>query len=101
MDPSKFFTFKKAIGHKTVFTRKQPQEYSRLIDNLQRVDNLIYNYKLELKRGPSQTSQIAELLQRGRASLKFVMLRCAEKVKFGYRKESLSIKIVKVQRGMV
>ena len=65
MDPSKFFTFEEAIGHVTVFTRKQPQGYSRLIDNLQRVDNLIYNYKLELKRGPSYTAKIAELLQGG------------------------------------
>ena len=89
------------MGHKTGFTRRHPQGYSRLSSNLQSVGNLIYNYKLELKRFPSQTAQISEPHQGGNASLKFVMLRFAEEVKLGYQKESSSILLIRSHKGGV
>ena len=38
--------YEEAIGNEAGFTKRQPQGYSRLINNLQMVGNLIYNYKL-------------------------------------------------------
>ena len=48
---------------------------------------MIYNYKIDLKRDPRQTAQIADPPQGGKAPLKFVMLRCVEEEKLGDRKE--------------
>ena len=78
--------FEKDIDIKTSFTTSQPQGYYRLIDNLQRVGYLNYIYKLEMNRGPRQTAQIAEPPLGGKASLKFVMIRCAEEEKLGVKK---------------
>ena len=60
MDQFECYTFKKAIDNESRFTRIQPQGYYKLIDNIQRVGNLISNSKLELDRGPRQTSQMNE-----------------------------------------
>ena len=46
MDPFKFYTFEEAIVHEMVFLGSQPQEYSSLINNIQRVVNLVCDYKL-------------------------------------------------------
>ena len=46
IDPFECFTFEEDINHETVFTKIQPQGYYTLIDNLQKVGNLIYSYKL-------------------------------------------------------
>ena len=45
------------------------------------ISDLIPYSKKESKRGSRQTPQIAESLQGGKASLKIVMLRCAEEAK--------------------
>ena len=90
MDPFKCYTNREAIGNKTGSTRIQPQGYSRITNNLQRVGNLIYNYRIELRRGPSQTAQISDPRQEGKALLKFVILHCSEEAKLGDRKESSS-----------
>ena len=60
MDPFECYTYEEAIGNETVFARSQHQVYSRLISNLQRLVNLVYNYNIYLKRGTRQTAQIAE-----------------------------------------
>ena len=78
MYPLKCYTYKEAIDNKTGFTRIQPQGYSRLFNNVQRVGNLIYKYQPELKRGQGQTAKIVEPLKGGKASLKFLMLCCTE-----------------------
>ena len=77
MDPFDCYNYKEAIGHEMGFTIIEHQGYSRLIDNIQRIGKIISNTKLELKRGRRQTAQIAEPLQGGKASLKFVVLHCA------------------------
>ena len=59
------------------------------------MDNLIYNYKIELKRVLSKTSQISETTQGGNASLKFVILHCEEEGKLGDRNESSFRKLIK------
>ena len=48
---------------------------------------MISKSKQESKRGPNQTSQITETPQRGKASLKSVMVHRTEKVIIGDRKE--------------
>ena len=101
MGPFECYTYKEAIGHETGFTRIQPQEYSRLNNNLQWVGNLIYNYNLEFKRGQSQTAKIDEPNQGGKYSLKFVMICCAEEVKLGDRKESSSRRLIRSHEGGV
>ena len=65
MDPFECYTFKETIGHEMGFTKIQPQGYSILINNLQRVCNLIYDSKIELKRGSMQTDKIADPTQGG------------------------------------
>ena len=50
MDQLKYYTLEEDIDHETSFTRIQPQGHYKLIDNLQRVGNLISNSKIELKR---------------------------------------------------
>ena len=77
MDLMECHIFEKDIYLKTSFTTSQPQGYYRLIDNPQRVGYLNYIYKLEMNRGPRQTAQIAEPPLGSKASLKFVMIRCA------------------------
>ena len=99
MEPFECHTFEEAIDHKTDFTRSQTQRYYKLIDNLQSVGNLIYNYKIELKRDPRHTAQIDEPPQGGNGSLKFVILRCAEEVKLGYRNEPSSRKLIRSHEG--
>ena len=47
------------------------------------VGNLIYHCKLSFNRGPSQTAHIYDPTQGGKASLMFVVLRCAEEEKLG------------------
>ena len=81
MDPFECYTFKEAIDHKTCFTRSQPQGYYRFINNLKMVGNLLYNYNLELNRGPRQIAQISEPPQGGKSSLDFVVRRSAEEAK--------------------
>ena len=78
MDPFECFTFKEAIDHETGFTRSHPQGYHTLIHNIQMVGNLMYNYKLELKRVTGQTDKFTDPIQGGKASLKFEMLCYAE-----------------------
>ena len=95
MDPFECFTFKEAIDHETGFTRSHPQGYHTLIQNIQMVGKLIYNYKLELKRVPRQTAQITDPIQGGKASLKFVMLCCAEEVKLVDKKEPSYRKLIR------
>ena len=51
--------------------------------------NLIYKSKQELKRGLTNTAQISEPPQRGKASLKFVIIQGAEEAKLGYGKAEL------------
>ena len=46
------YTFEEATDQETGFTRIQPQGYYKLIDNLQRLYKMIYNYKLSFKRVP-------------------------------------------------
>ena len=60
------------------------------------VGNLIYNYKLELKRGRNQTAINIDPIQGGKASLKFVMLCCAEEVKLGDKREPSYRKLIRV-----
>ena len=60
MDPFECYTFKEVINHENGFTRNQPQGSYKLIDNIHRVFDLISNSKIELKRDPRQTDQIAE-----------------------------------------
>ena len=95
MDPFECHTFKEAIDHETGFTRSQPQGYYKLIKNIQRVGNLISKTKQELKRGPRQTAQITETTQRGKYSLKFVMLCGTEEAKLGDGKKSSFRKLIK------
>ena len=59
---------------------------------------MIYNYKLELKRGPRHTSKISEPTKGGKASIKFVMPCCSEENKLGGRKESAFGKWIKYQK---
>ena len=80
-------TFKEDINHENGFTRIQPQEYYTLIDNLQRVGNLIPKSKQEFKRVPRQTYKIARPPQGEETSLKYVMLCGAEETKLGDRNE--------------
>ena len=47
----------------------------------------MYNYKLELHRGPSHTPQIAEPPQGGEALLKFYYAPLCRRAKLGDRKE--------------
>ena len=61
--------------------------------------NLIYKSKQELKRGLTNTVQISEPPQRGRASLKFVIIQGAEEAKLGYGKESPSQKLIRLDKG--
>ena len=70
--------FEEAVNNETVITRSQPQGYHKLIDNIQRVGNLIQKYKQELNRVPRNTDQNTKHPQGGKASLKFVMLCGAE-----------------------
>ena len=56
MDPFELYTSKEAIDHETGFTRSQSQGYYKLIDNIQKLGNMISKSKQELKRGPSQTA---------------------------------------------
>ena len=56
------------------------------IHNLQRVGILIWNSKLELNRGPSQTTQIDELPQEVKSSMKCVLLHFTEKDKLVKKK---------------
>ena len=95
------YIYEEAIGHETEFTRSQPQGYYRLINNIKRVGNLIYNYKLELKRVPSNIAQISQPPQRVKASLRFVILHCAEEEKLVYKRESSSIKLIRSHKGGV
>ena len=46
MDPFECRIFREAIGHEMGFTRSHPRGYYTLINNLQRLMNLIYNYRL-------------------------------------------------------
>ena len=48
------------IDNETGFTRSHPQGYYKLINNLQRLGNLILQPTQELKRGPRQRAQIIE-----------------------------------------
>ena len=80
-----------------VFTGIQTQGYYRLINNLNRAGNSIYDYKLELKRVPRQTAQIAEPYQGGKYSLKFVVLHCADEAESGERNEYLFGKLISYQ----
>ena len=75
MDLFECYTFEEAIINETGLTISQPQGYYKLIANIQRVGNLISNYKPYLKRGTSHTEKIAETPQGGESSLKFVLLR--------------------------
>ena len=77
IDPFECHIFEEAIAHEMDFTRSQPQGYYKLINNLKRVSNLVYHYKIELKRVPRQTSQIADPPHGGKYSLNFVMIRCS------------------------
>ena len=88
MDQFESYTLEEAINHETGFTRSQPREYYKLIDNIHRVGNLISYSKLELKRVLMHATQIYELPQGGKSSLKFMMIYCAEEAKLGYRNES-------------
>ena len=81
MDPFECYIYEEATGHETGFTISQYQEYSILINNIQMLGNLIYNYKLELKRDPRKTTKTAEPPQGDKFSLKFVMIRCAYEMK--------------------
>ena len=101
MDPFECYTYKEDIGHETVLIRIQPQGYSRLVNNLQRLDNLIYKYTLELKMDPSKTAQIDEPPKEGKSSLKFMMLCCAEEAKLIVKREPSSIKLIKSHKGGV
>ena len=77
MNPFKLYTFKEDIDHEIGFTIIQPQGYYKSIDHMQRVGNLISNSKIVLKKVPRQTAQIVKPPQGGKASLKFVIFRCA------------------------
>ena len=83
MDPFRCYTYEGAAGHEKGFTRSQPQGYYRLINNIQRFGNLIYNYKLKLKSVLRHNSKIYDPPQGGKSSLEFLMLRCAEEAKLG------------------
>ena len=82
MEPFKCYTYKEAISNEMGFIRIQPQVYSRLINNLQRVGNLIYKYNLELKRDPRKTAQISEPPQGGQIFTEVfdAMLRIGRKI---------------------
>ena len=45
MDPFECFNSEEAIDNETVFKRIHTQGYYTLINNIQMVGNLIYNYK--------------------------------------------------------
>ena len=62
------------------------------------VGNLIYNYKLELKRVPRKISQIDEPPQGGKASLKFVMIHCSEGAKLVDKRESSYLTLIRYHR---
>ena len=94
MDLFKCHTFEWAIDHETGLTRSQIQQYYSLIDKLQRLDNLIYNYKLELNRRPRQIDQISEPRQGGNFLLKLVMTRHAKESKLGDEKEPPSKSLI-------
>ena len=81
MEPFECYTYMEAISNEMGFIRIQPQVYSRLINNLQRLGNLSYKYMLELKRDPRKTTKTAEPPQGDTFSLKFVMIRCAYEMK--------------------
>ena len=98
MYPLKWYTSKEAINHKVFFIRSQPQGYYKLINNIQMVGNLIYNYKLELKRVPRKISQIDEPPQGGKASLKFVMIHCSEGAKLVDKRESSYLTLIRYHR---
>ena len=83
------------------FIRIQPQVYSRLINNLQRVGNLIYKHTLELKRDPRKTAQISEPPQRGEASLYFVIIRDSKESKLGDGKAESFQELISPQNGRV
>ena len=101
MDQLKYYTLEEDIDHETSFTRIQPQGHYKLIDNLQRVGNLISNSKIELKRFPRQTTKIADPHQGGKASLKFLILCCAEEDKLVDVKESSFGKFIRSHEGGV
>ena len=46
MDPFRCFTFEEAVDHEIGFTIIHPQGYFILINNIHRVGNHVYNYKL-------------------------------------------------------
>ena len=60
MDPFELYTSKEAIYHETGFTRSQSQGYYKLIDNIQKLGNMISKSKQELKRVISQNYQISD-----------------------------------------
>ena len=60
MDPFECHTFEEAVDHETGFTGSRFQGNYTLINNLQMVCKLIYNYKLEFKRVPRKTAQITK-----------------------------------------
>ena len=99
MDLFEYHTLEEDINNEIVFTRSQPQGYYTFINNLKRLGNLIYNYKLELKRGPRQTDQIYDTPQGEKSSLDFVMLHCAEEEKLGDKRESSSRKLIRSHKG--
>ena len=101
MEPFKCYTYKEAISNEMGFIRIQPQVYSRLINNLQRVGNLIYKYTLELKRDPRKTAQISEPPQGGKSLLKFLMLCCAQEAKLIDKREPSSRKLIRLHNGGV
>ena len=68
---------------------------------MQRVGNLVSNFKLELKRVPRHTDQITEPPQGGGYSLNFVVVCCAEEEKLGDKRESLSRKLIRSHEGKV
>ena len=101
MDHLKCYTLEETINHETAVTRSQPEGYYKLMENLKRVSNLISNFKLQLKKGTSQTSQISEPTQGVKASLKFVNINCAVEEKLGDRKESSFGKLITSHKGGV
>ena len=98
MDLFECYTFEEAIINETGLTISQPQGYYKLIANIQRVGNLISNYKPYLKRGTSHTEKIAETPQGGESSLKFVMICCSEEAKLGDKWESSSRIVIRSRK---
>ena len=98
MDPLECYTFEEAIDKETGFTRSQPQEYLKLLDNIKILSDLIPHSNPESKRVARQTDQITETIQGKKDSLKFVILRCTEGSKLRGRKEYFS-RFHEVPRG--